>query len=409
MPPKTKAELAREVERLRKALGREQEKSARLQALLADVRRAAGSHGRDPRRHPQLARQRPANLRGHRRRGPSALRGRPRRALSVRRHAHPLRGPPRSHAGGDRRGPARVPAAPQPDDGDGAGHPVGRCRPAQGRERRSRHGGAPPHVPDRPVGADAPRRAAYRRHHGGPARGRALHREADRPPPDLRRSGRHRHRERAPVHGAGVQQPRPDRRARPPDRHRRHPPGDQPGAGGCTAGLRGHRGQQHAPLRRLVRFGVALRGRVDSPGRRRGVACPAAAKPSWSSAGRPTSPGRRLSGESDGADTDRVSFGRRRGRLLLGRAVSRGGQDAGVPFDRRRADVARRRRGRGHRRHEAGGRRLHAHRDRPAPDLRRPGRDRGGERTSAQRAAGQERLAHRGPGTADGNRARSCV
>ena len=36
MPPKTKAELAREVERLRKALGREQEKSAKLQALLAD-------------------------------------------------------------------------------------------------------------------------------------------------------------------------------------------------------------------------------------------------------------------------------------------------------------------------------------------------------------------------------------
>ena len=35
---------------------------------------------------------------------------------------------------------------------------------------------------------------------------RALHRASGRPPPDLRRSGRHRHRERSPVHRAGVPQ-----------------------------------------------------------------------------------------------------------------------------------------------------------------------------------------------------------
>ena len=56
-----------------------------------------------------------------------------------------------------------------------------------------------------------------------PSRGAGLHREGDRSPPDLRRSGRHRHRERAPVRGAGGAQPGSHRIARAADRYQRDP------------------------------------------------------------------------------------------------------------------------------------------------------------------------------------------
>ena len=51
------------------------------------------------------------------------------------------------------------------------------------------------------------RTIAHRRDHDLPRRGRAVHRQADRAPRDLRRPGRDRHRERAAVQGAGGAQP----------------------------------------------------------------------------------------------------------------------------------------------------------------------------------------------------------
>ena len=51
-----------------------------------------------------------------------------------------------------------------------------------------------------------------------------------------------------------------------------------------------------------------------------------------------------------------------------------------------------------------GGPRVHRQADRARRDLRRPGRHRHRERAAAQRAAGQERRPHRGPGAADGDR-----
>ena len=55
------------------------------------------------------------------------------------------------------------------------------------------------------------------------ARGPAVLRPADRAAPDLRRPGRHRHRERPAVPGAGAAQPRPHRDPRAADGHRRDP------------------------------------------------------------------------------------------------------------------------------------------------------------------------------------------
>ena len=52
--------------------------------------------------------------------------------------------------------------------------------------------------------------------------------QAHQAPRDLRRSGRHRHRERPPVHGARGAEPRPHRGARPADRDQRSPEGHQP-------------------------------------------------------------------------------------------------------------------------------------------------------------------------------------
>ena len=60
------------------------------------------------------------------------------------------------------------------------------------------------------------------------ARATGVLREPDRAGEDLRRPGRHCHRERPPVQGAGGPQPGPDGRPRPSDRHRRDPSRDQP-------------------------------------------------------------------------------------------------------------------------------------------------------------------------------------
>ena len=88
------------------------------------------------------------------------------------------------------------------------------------------------------------------------AEARSVLRRADRAAPDLRRPGRHRHRERAPVHRAPGEQPRADHGAGHADRHQRHPARHQPVADGCPAGVRRDRGQ-----RRPLAGGV--HGRAD--------------------------------------------------------------------------------------------------------------------------------------------------
>ena len=77
------------------------------------------------------------------------------------------------------------------------------------------------------VPADAGR-FAHRRDPAPPHRGPALHRTADRPAADLRRPGRHRHRERPPVHRAGGAQRRAARGARAADGDQRAAQGDRP-------------------------------------------------------------------------------------------------------------------------------------------------------------------------------------
>ena len=107
-------------------------------------------------------------------------------------------------------------------------------------------------------------------------RARAVLRQPDRPAADLRRPGRDRHRERAAVQGAGGAQQGPRRGPGAADGHRRHPARDQPGADGRPAGLRGHRGQRHAALRRVGCGGVAVDGERVRARRRGGGGCRAA-------------------------------------------------------------------------------------------------------------------------------------
>ena len=99
-----------------------------------------------------LADRDPANLRGHRHRGDWAVRGGYRQPFPLRRRADPLRGAPWPYLDGNRVGPGVVPpgaGAPQPDR---PGHPErgrGAHRRRQGGPRAG--GGAPPHLPDRPL------------------------------------------------------------------------------------------------------------------------------------------------------------------------------------------------------------------------------------------------------------------
>ena len=62
-------------------------------------------------------------------------------------------------------------------------------------------------------------------HRREPRAGRNFLSDRARAAPDVRGSGGHRRRERAPAHGTGGAQPRPHRIARPPDSHRRDSPG----------------------------------------------------------------------------------------------------------------------------------------------------------------------------------------
>ena len=131
------------------------------------------------------------------------------------------------------RGAARHPACPsEPGDADTAGRARGPGGPRPRCAGRSRvladaraRGGEPADRPRRPHAAV---RAVDRRDHDVAAGGQTVSASGRSSSEDLRRPGRHRHRERPPVQGAGGPKPRPHRGARAADRDQRGAQGHQP-------------------------------------------------------------------------------------------------------------------------------------------------------------------------------------
>ena len=112
-----------------------------------------------------------------------------------------------------------------------------------------------PRLSDRAGRPAAPRRRTHRGPGHVAARGQALLPEADRPDDDLRRPGRHRHRERPPLHGARGAEPRPDRGARAADGDERDPAGHLQLADRRPAGLRHDRRERGTLCVRALRRG----------------------------------------------------------------------------------------------------------------------------------------------------------
>ena len=209
-----------------------------------DVRPAAGAPDPARERHPagRGGRGTPGPARGRRvpiRRG---LRNEPR----VQRVLAPKRRPAGTRLA-DRAGRAREP------DGAHRGRPgrpgIRATRGPAGGWLSIRTGGSPSETG----------RAGGRVHHV-PHRGAAIHRPADRARHHLCRSGRHRHRERAPTHRAAGQEHRPHRGARAADCHQRDPPGDLELSDRRAAGLRGDRRECSPALRRHLQRRVSRRG-----------------------------------------------------------------------------------------------------------------------------------------------------
>ena len=85
---------------------------------------------------------------------------------------------------------------------DARDHPRGGHAGGDGRVPREQRERATHGLPHHPVRSPAARRRRPRDHPAPPHQQAALHRSAGRAPPDLRRPGGHRHRERPPVHGS---------------------------------------------------------------------------------------------------------------------------------------------------------------------------------------------------------------
>ena len=99
-----------------------------------------------------------------------------------------------------------------------------------------------------------------RRHRHLPPGGTTVHRQADRAGAELRRAGRHRHREHPAAQRAA--QRTDDLIAGAADRDLGGAQGHLQLAGRTGAGIRGHAGERHADLRGQIRQLVALRRRV---------------------------------------------------------------------------------------------------------------------------------------------------
>ena len=222
--------------------------------------------------------------------------------------------------------------------------------------------------------------------------------DADRSAPDLRRPGRHRDRERAAVHGAAGAQSRPNGIARPANGDRRDSPSDQPGPDRRAARLRGHRGQRHAAPRGLGHSGDPIRWRTGQPGgraRRFAGECRRRQGPAPATPPTHPSPGA-ISAHEESASRRR----RRDGPLVQFRVPAPRGRE-GLPFVRLGADAPWQRSPRHHHRESGATRRVLYGRDRAAPDVCRPGRDCGRERTAVHRAPDEQPRADLGAGHAD--------
>ena len=122
--------------------------------------------------------------------------------------------------------------------------------------------------PDDCVGTPAPRRRAGGRHLHLATRGARVHRRRDQPAGDVRRPGRHRPRERPPVHGARGPEPRADRGARAADGHVRDPASHLQVADRCPTGLRSDRPERHPVVRGGRRWRLSIRWKPGPPGGR---------------------------------------------------------------------------------------------------------------------------------------------
>ena len=116
--------------------------------------------------------------------------------------------------------------------------------------------------------ADAQGRRAGRRHHHLPPGGAAVHRQADRAGAELRRAGRHRHREHAAAQRTAPAHRRSHRVAGAADRDSRGAAGHLQLARRAGAGVRGHAGERDAHLRRQVRQSVRCARATASASRR---------------------------------------------------------------------------------------------------------------------------------------------
>ena len=112
-----------------------------------------------------------------------------------------------------------------------------------------------------------PRRAGHRCHRRGPRGVRSILRSPDRAASNLRRPGRHRHRERAPVRGAGAPQQGPHGIARAADSYQRDPARHLGLADRRSARLRHDRAKRRVAVRRDVRYRAPVRWRAGTPHR----------------------------------------------------------------------------------------------------------------------------------------------
>ena len=262
---------------------------------------AADGDRRDPAGHQPLADRRAAGVRHHRASAPEPVR---RRAVAIllavdgdALHLEPRAWRRPRRASTSCGTPSRC---RRRELRDGPGDPDRRGRP---RPRRRED----PEYEYRPIGRErrlsqrcwasrCSARAGHRRDRRRAHRRRPFTDRADRAAQDVRRPGRHRHRERAAVPGAGGAQPRADRGARAADRDQRGPEGHQP------LDLR----PRSRSSTTLVESAARLCGRatgVHLPVRRRGVppspwtATPRRAFREWSRRS-PDPAGRRVGGRS---------------------------------------------------------------------------------------------------------------
>ena len=254
------------------------------------------------------------------------------------------------------------------------------------------------------LSADAQGGRADRRDRHLPPGGAAVHRQADRAGAELRRPGRHRHREHAAAQRAAPAHRRSLRIAGAADRDLRGAEGHLQLAGRAGAGVPGHAGERDAHLRGQVRQPVVCAKAMRSApsrctARRRPMPRCAQREPVFrpgpkrplgrvvsDQAGRPY---RRPRSEPGYIERDPLPVAARRARRRADRAC--------------RADAQGRRADRRHRHLPPGGAAVHRQADRAGAELRRAGRHRHREHAAAQRAAPAHRRSQRVAGAADGD------